>query len=209
MGDHARTPRIVCVLKSGGVYDEAYVRRLYKGVSLHCSLEYEFVCLTDLPLATLPRMQIFRLETNLPAWWAKLEIFRLDGPCLYFDLDTTIVSPIDDLLIAICRPFRAIYMLRPFKATEMYASGIMGWQGNWEWILEQFEHEDIRSYLWDQRYISSALLHEGVRPFLVQDFLKGVYSFKHHCQEALPYDASVVCFHGNPRPHQVQRDWIQ
>jgi len=201
--------QIVCVLRTGGVYDLDYVHRLSVGVRRHCTHPYEFICLTDLLVPSTQEIAFRPLVYAYPGWWSKLEVFSLRGPAIYFDLDTVITGSIDPFARAVTRKLNTIYMLRPFRRLEAWASGIMGWQGDWSWLLNDFQPEWMQEFVWDQRYLSNALHSQGVQPQAVQDFLPGVYSFKHHCREALPSDASVVCFHGRPRPHQVHREWMQ
>jgi hypothetical protein len=38
-----------------------------------------------------------------------------------------------------------------------------------------------------------------------QDVAGGIYSYKAHCSRGVPADARVICFHGKPRPWDVER----
>ena len=63
---------ILCVLKSGGVYDIEWVRKLRDGVSRNLSQEHRFVCLSDVPV---PCRRI-PIEHHWPGWWSKIEMFK-------------------------------------------------------------------------------------------------------------------------------------
>jgi len=41
----------------------------------------------------------------------------------------------------------------------------------------------------------------------INNFIPGIYSYKHHCKEVIPEDASIIVFHGHPRPHEVKEIW--
>lgn len=44
---------------------------------------------------------------------------------------------------------------------------------------------------------------------LLQDaFPDAFVSFKQHCGQGLPAKASVVCFHGRPKPHDCEAAWV-
>lgn len=203
---------IACVLKSGGDYDPGYVANLCRQFwKHHPDLEHEFVCLTDwgqedgeetdaleeLPITVLP------LRRRYPGWWSKLEAFRVDGPTIYLDLDTAILGPLDQLLDAVQVKKCPFIALRPFKATEKWASGVMGWHGQINWLFYEFMPDRHMALQWDQRYLSFKLAEKSVPVMAVQDILPGVYSYKHHCRPSIPEDANLVCFHGKPRPRDV------
>lgn len=192
--------RVLSVLKSGGDFDEEYVRRLYCGVEYNRGVECSFTCLSDVynsnGIMTVP------LVSGLSGWWAKLELFRFIGPVVYFDLDTLIVGRLDELFRLILASKQTIFMLRSFRSNQP-ASGVMGWNGDFRFVYEDFKQQDISRYRGDQEYISATLAHRGVQPEFIQDHFPGVYSFKRHCQKGIPKDARIVCFHGRPRPKDV------
>jgi len=225
---------IAFVLKSGGDYDVDYVHRLLRMVDLHVSRPHQCVLLTDLTAFALDGIgcHVVDLRHDLPAWWSKLEVFRIMGPVLYLDLDTVLVGSIEPLLAAVhTLATNEIIMLRGFRDLN-FASGIMGWNGDFTWLLSglldkmrsqrstfsvlprgiTLELGDKR-YRGDQNYITEALEDAGARIIAVQTVQPGIISYKHHVLRAglpLPDDTSIVCFHGTPRPHEVltQHDWM-
>lgn len=220
---------IVCVLRCGGAYDLDYVLHLRRSVRAHSSdLKHNFVCLTDLngghPNAVPARMIVEgvspkSLLSDWPLWWAKMEAFRIPGPALYFDLDTVIVGSIDPLVEAVTRMgVDDFLMLRAFRDGN-WASGIMGWAGDFSWLTKLFSSLDPRfngsnasipardgrqMFRGDQEWIRRQLAWRATTIIAAQDVCSGLYSYKHHCRKTLPPDTKIVCFHGRPRPADVQ-----
>lgn len=199
--------KFVCVLKSGGDYDVEYVFALRRALRKHIPdwKDTRLICLTDLQIPTT--LSSLPLRDGLPGWWSKIEAFRIIGPVIYIDLDTIILGSLDPLIVATKSLMGDFIMLKSFNVREKWASGIMAWKGNWSWLYTQFDPRQMAGLKWDQRYIKGALLRKDVSIRAVQDYQHGVYSYKHHCREELPKDASIVCFHGKPRPIDVEDEW--
>ncbi len=97
-------------------YDPEWVQKVCNMVARNLSLEYEFVCLSNIDFE-LEGGSVIPLRYNFPGWWSKLELFRNDLPIkgdriLYLDLDIVITSDLTSLLeyawdaeIMICSPF--------------------------------------------------------------------------------------------------------
>jgi len=188
------TCKIVCVLRSGGVYTPEYVTRLRDGVAANMQSAYKFVCLSDVQIESV---NTIALKTDWPGWWAKLEMFRLNGPCLYFDLDTIITGDITPLA-NLCYQHNMI-MLRDFgykgKGVEG-ASGVMGWSGDMSYLTNRYDPQKTYPGLGDQGYIATQC-----HPVYWQDIAPGrIVSRKLHRDRK---GASVVCYHGQPRPHET------
>jgi hypothetical protein len=59
--------------------------------------------------------------------------------------------------------------------------------------------------LWgDQEYITQVMGEPGEH--IVP--MEGVYSYKYHCRQSLPKDLKVACFHGTPKPSEVNDSWV-
>lgn len=190
---------VACVLRSGGDFDAEYVRRLQAGVSEHLSLPHRFVCLSDVNVPC-ERIVMRRLW---PGWWSKLELFEhFQGRTLYFDLDTVIVGSLDDIA---AYPHR-FSMLADFVRPNTYASGVMAWCGNWSHLATGFSESEIGNYqrhkrLGDQGWIQDRL---GCEPEVLQRLFPGqIGSRKVRGRDKAR--ERVVCFHGVPRPRDV--DW--
>ena len=199
--------KIICALRSGGDYTLEYVQNMKNSLDRVIGYrdDWEFICRTDTPFSgagIICRPLVGIME----GWWSKIEIFCYTGPCLYFDLDTVLVSDFSHLFDIIHKLKKYEFLaLKPFRSSEVWASGIMAWNGNWNKVFNDFRPSDM-VVKWDKRYIFPKLEKLGATVRSIQGYLMGVYSYKHHCREYLPVDASIVCFHGRPRPHQVA--WI-
>ncbi len=211
---------IACVLKSGGDYDWEYVGKIYRGVQRNLSCNFDFIVLTDIPLNQIEHdinfvntVRIIPLKSNLSGYWSKIELFRLKGPVIYFDLDTIILSSIDKLAREVLFFGRIkqpmFYMLEAFSSRK-WASGIMAWHGDFRWVYSNFiKEEDYQKEKWEVDYILKELerkLFVDIKN--IQDYIDGrIYSYKHHCKEGIPDDAGIICFHGKPRPREV--GWLE
>ena len=194
---------VACVLKSGGDYDVEYVERLQRGVA-----EYlpgaRFVCLSDVevPCERIP------LEYDWSGWWSKMELCRPDikGDLLYLDLDTIVTGDLKPLF-----GIRHLAMLSDFYHPERLASGVMllpekarEWAWN-HWTNGPEEHIERVGRYGDQMVFAEAFEPHVVR---IQDAVPGkVVSYKVHCRNGVPEGASLVCFHGKPRPRDV--NWLE
>jgi hypothetical protein len=162
------------------------------------------------------------------SWWYKLQLFDPAyhaGPMLYFDLDTVIVKNIDWIWQQNLNYFWALrdfkYLWKPNHAG--INSSIMWWDTrNYQHVWSQFDRQNsIAKYRGDQDYISHAVSIDQRRFIDNQQVLSwrwqcldGGYNFKkkqHHkpgTGTVIPPTASVLIFHGMPKPDQIQEDII-
>lgn len=191
---------VACVLKSGGIYDATWVARLRDGVARHLPIEHRFVCLSDVdvPCERIP------LEHDWPGWWAKIELFKLPGRVLFFDLDTAIVGELAD--VAAVADNAALAMLRDFyRLGDGLGSGVMAWDDD-DLVVTLY-----RAFAADPARIMQDYRAGGDQSFIEtyfddrlvtrwQDALPGqIVSYKVHCRNGIPPDARVVCLHGRPK----------
>jgi hypothetical protein len=180
--------KIACVLKPSIEYAGDYVGHLAEGIAKHCG-EAEFVTL---------------INSEWPGWWSKMRLFHPDvkGDLLYFDLDTVIVGPIAELFTG------KLTMLSDFNLPHYVASGVMFLpeayrQEVWEaWIKDPVDHMQKHRGHGDGGFLSQFYKGRAAR---FQDLLPGrIVSYKNHVRgNGIPKGASVVCFHGRPRPRDV------
>ena len=71
--------------------------------------------------------------------------------------------------------------------------------------LEQMVYQ----FVGDQNLIRMWLKSQQRGWVKVQDQELGVYSYKVHCENGLPKDARVVCFHGKPYIQDVKDEWVK
>tara|TARA_R110000868_G_scaffold19561_5_gene84215 strand:- start:1171 stop:1803 length:633 start_codon:yes stop_codon:yes gene_type:complete len=203
---------VICVLKSGGIYDASWVEKLKNGVSRNLKRPHKFVCLSDaeVPCERIP------LIHDWPGWWSKIELFRpgvITGDTLYLDLDTVVTGDIGDFAGVECD----FAMLRSFNNPDFVGSGVM-WFGKvphkvYEKFAKQpdayiahYERNRDGTYVGDQAFISDTL---GADIERLDGYFDGIRSYKVHCRKRLPEDAKIVCFHGKPRPTEIDTPWME
>lgn len=200
---------VACVLKSGGDYVPAHVHALRDGVRRNLTSPHQFVCLSDVPVGC-DRLRLLR---GWPGWWSKMELFdgRITGPTVYIDLDTIIVGSLDE--IALGHRFTVLrnFWAEQYGEPDRIGSGLMAWDADLSAIYKTFAAAPdrfIREYKtkanWgDQAFIKN---HTPIPMARWQDKHPGkVVSFKKHVLKSrgVPAGASVVCFHGQPRPFDL------
>lgn len=193
-----------------------YVNALFSSVIMHSRRPLQFICLVD-PDGMLRAKEynfgitLRPLPAGLKGWWNKLAMFRPTmlprGPIVYIDLDTIITGDITPLL-----DYRGKFaMLRDFMrpTTSPRASGVMAWNNRQELgIWEAYEAEGRPTPPPDEAGDQEFIAKHVETADLLQNIMDGIYSYKIHCKDGLPSDARLVCFHGLPRPHQVNDEWV-
>jgi hypothetical protein len=189
---------VLTVLRSGAEYRPEHVERLYR----QCG-DVPFLCLSDVHL-DVPH---YRMWHSWPGWFSKLEMFRLQGPILYMDLDTTVTGDLRPLLDA-AEQYDFVALRNPLPTPSKFGSGLMAWRGDLSSIYHRFLADPeghmprcTTAQLWgDQGFISE----DCPDPVFWQDLFPGeILSWKVDCNTGIPPQARVVYFHGLPRPWQV------
>jgi hypothetical protein len=198
---------IVCVLRSGGDYTPDHVEALRAQVQRHLRTPHAFLCLTD-QAVDCDRLQLLH---SWPGWWSKIELFRPDLPQgikVYMDLDTVVVRDFTDMARA---PHRFTMLHNMTRGPGWPGSGLMAWSDDLTLLYDMFRSAPDHfiatcntSDCWgDQGFIYA---HTPVRPQFWQDrWPERVVSYKKHCRPRggrVPPRASIVCYHGQPRPWQ-------
>lgn len=180
---------LVCCVKVGDKYGPEYVTRLRDGVARHFNVPHNFVCFTDQPVAGV---KCYPLPADLPGWWAKIGLFKLKRPLIYFDLDVVITGSLKPMLC-----FDRFAIIKDWWLPG-YNSSVMVLTGNEYEVWDEFCPETMTEFpQGDQQYISSML--PGAVTFPPNWFL----SYKaNDCREK-PDMALAVIFHGNPKPHEL------
>lgn len=190
-------------------------------VARHLRRPFKAVCLTDHPSLDMP-YGVNRIQTDLPGWWAKMQLFeaawRAGQQVLYFDLDTVIVGDITPLAdvtkdFAICGSFTR-------------AAGHPSWPcryGSCVMVIGPGAHEDVYP-----RYLADARKGKGLWKAygdqkaiedllpgapLLQDILPQGFFMDRRAvvrnRDAKPPGVSVVCFAGPLKPENCDVRWIR
>lgn len=187
----------VITLCTGDKYPLEYVEKLQRAVSQNLTLQHEFVCV---------------MRSEFPGWWGKIEMFKREGPHLFLDLDVVITGSLDDL----CHTDAEIRTGLNWAQSGHGGcqSSVMYWE-NARKIYDWFRPERITwppvsspGVLWgDQEWITEMRDDKA----LTVDYFDPAHlvSYKYHCRHGLPKGARVVAFHGEPKPADVQDDWVK
>lgn len=193
--------KIVTVLKSGGEYLPEHVYRLQKQCEQWLP-QYKFFCLSDVILKcnTIP------LTEDLPGWWSKLELFKLSGPVLFFDLDTTIANTCEWLDNVKNQEFVIVRdAYRGKNNPKAMQSCIMYWSGDMSYVWNAYANERKKfKYRGDQDYLETVVQNATY----FQDFTNSVLSYKADIRDGQysKEDATIIYYHGKPRPWNVEND---
>lgn len=202
----------ICCIRAGEAFSPAYVSNLFDMVrrNLADGFEGEFVCFTDLADALDEGIKVRPLPADLPGWWSKLALFReglfpAGDRVLFFDLDTLITGRLDELA-AYDGP---LALLRDFYRPLGLQSAVMAWRaGDYASIWKTFENAGcpMDNPGGDQAWIERVCWHQVQVARLQDAFPEMFVSFKQI--NGPPDKASVVVFHGKPRPHEVVHGWV-
>lgn len=183
-------------------YTPKHVQVLQKQIEKFAPLA-SFECLSDVDV---PGVKCHKLEHNWPGWFAKMNMFSpsIKGDFLFMDLDTVIVGDLEDVLAV-----NKLTLLRDFyRDGKKLAEGL----GGALCFFPEAERVQVWNYWIENPQLAMRLAgHRGDMQIFEkfyrnsadrwQDVLPGqIVSWKVHCQNGVPPDARIVCFHGQPRP---------
>ena len=187
--------KIVTVCKQNNGFHLEYAERLRK------------LCEQYAPGVPLTVLDDSQLEHGWTGWWSKMEVFRIPGPVLYMDVATRPVADLAPLLeIAQKHEFVTVRDFNPHQ--RWIQSCLMAWNGDMSYLYERF-CQDPEGHM--ARYVSPRwwgdqgfIEHHAHTWEHWQDLLPGaVVSYKKECQDGVPEDARVVCYHGRPKPWEI------
>lgn len=185
---------------TGNKYDTGYVYALRDMVNKYLTYPHDFKCITEHYLSDINTVKPSLLTHS---WWDKLNLFDKNinnDKSLFFDLDVVITKNIDYLV-----DYAECQLSAPANWAQSGHGGIqssvMAWNGQWHTPFNAY-NDDIKQRLWgDQEYLTELLGDNFTR-------LPHIGSYKYHCQQGLPDDLAILCFHGKPDPHEVSNPWI-
>ncbi len=188
---------IICVLKSGGIYDKKWVSRLKRNVKDFAPKNYKFICLSDVDVDC----ERINLKDNLSGWWSKIEIFRpnlFKGRVLYLDLDVLVVGDLKDLIFNSSR----IISMKDSRFLGINSS-VMCFNADENEIYKRFIYEQaIKKYRSDQNWINN------LYPNLPTFDNNLVVSYKDQTFGNLPNNARIIVCHGKPKPNEIKEKWF-
>lgn len=194
-----------------------YVNKLYDMVTrnLPNNVFARFVCLTDDSTGLDAGIDTLPLPADLEGWYGKLYMFNrglfADGERVVFmDLDTVIIGRLDELL-SYDGQFAT---LRDFYAPERLGPAVISWLAGdfaasiWEEWVAAGKPRNAMGDLWWINNLDQGRFAKEVHK--LQDIYPGAFaSYKRDCRFGPPANARVICFHGLPRPHEVDDEWVK
>ena len=211
---------IVCVLRTGGDYNEEYVDKLRAGVARNVTVPYKFVVLSNLPIPdSIP------LVNDWSGWWNKIELFRkglFDGPVFYLDLDTVITKPFALPNIKSGEMLMAWDFYKPETMDGQWNSTLMHWDSDFsfvyddfkldsEGLVKKFSGRDVKGgVLGDMHYIRLKLKDNQINIKHLSDSIT-IKSYKQERSGSGEFEeAQIISFHGKPRPKDIEdQPWMQ
>jgi len=172
----------------------------------------KFVCFTDDPRGLDEGIEARPVQPGLTGWWNKLYlfksgVFREGERVLYFDLDTLITGRLDEIAGYAGEFAIMADLFKPVSGPfSGWQSGVMAWRGGFgSHLWEEFEKAGFPDVVGgDQAWIAS---HQPTADLFQNLYPDLFVSYKATGGE-IPTKASVVCFHGHPRPHEVLEGWV-
>jgi hypothetical protein len=225
----------VLCLKHGTKYSAEYVNRLWSMVSRHCTLDFEFVCLTDDPKGLNSNVKVLELPNELSGWWCKPYMFSNDlpikGTVLYMDLDVVIADNIDKLFTwrpnhwCIIRDFTR--KMRP--TWQRYNSSVVRFQtgeldkywqdfktnrrlyekrfyGDQDWLWD-VTNKDYPAALYPDEWIMSWKWEIRQSRDLTPG-LRGERKLRTVEHVTPPTECCITVFHGDPNPEHCDDPWV-
>jgi hypothetical protein len=126
-------------------------------------------------------------------------------PFLYMDLDTTVAGPIDNLLqrseLTVLSDFNRPKQIQSSLMLVTPAAAKSAWSA---WLTGPVRHiqECVTPDRWGDQGFLEGVWGRDIERW--QNVLPGaIVSYKKHCLRGTPKSASVVVFHGKPRPWEV------
>jgi hypothetical protein len=181
-----------------------YVQRLFDGIDKHL-YTYRPWCITDNPAMIPDGIRTIEADPCVQGWWNKISLFRpgilpKGERVLYFDLDTIIKGDLSDIA-----NYRGKFaMLRDFYFKGNLNSGLMAWEaGTMDHLWRVWDRCGRPQYhpggdqAWIEEIQETADLWQDLIP-------NQIFSWKTECRDGVPSNARVICFHGQPRPHETE-----
>jgi hypothetical protein len=225
----------VLCLKHGTKYSADYVNKLYNMVKRHCTLDYEFVCLTEDTKGLNGNIKTIPLPSGLSGWWYKPYMFSKDlpikGTILYIDLDVVIANNIDKLFTYQPNSWCTIRdFTRVMRSNwKKYNSSVVRFKtGQLTHVWEDFNKDKVniqRRLHGDQDWLYEATRNQQAMLYpdswilswkwevrKTKDFapggLKGNRKLKtiEHVKPRI--ECCITVFHGDPQPHNCEDPWV-
>lgn len=183
--------RVTCVNTGTKYADHDYTGKLFRSLWRNSTLGHAFTCIT---------------KSEWPGWWGKMDAFPCSERVVLLDVDLVITGNVDFL----------------FEYDGPLCIRKNPWPGAWcdtsimsvspkvgRWIADAFfaaPHAIIKKFRSDQEFIASLFPESSTHVWPAGK----TKSYKADNLEAGPDGASIVTFHGEPKPHELPANhWIK
>ena len=182
---------LICCVKTGDRYGEDYVKNLKEGVSRNCQSPFEFVCFTD---AAVEGVRCEPLPAALPKWWAKMSLWKLERPLIFFDLDVVVTGDLKPLL-----DWQGFGTIRnPWLPG--YNSSVLKLTGEEGFVWDRFTPGVMATFRGDQDWLNVAYPNAPTFP---PEWFPSWKISKLFKLQAPPTDAIAINMHGRPKPAEI------
>ena len=230
-----------CVIHSDG-YSWDYAERLHNMLTRNLSRPVRFHVYTEAD-RSVPDNMIKHVLTEWSgvagpkrSWWYKMQLFDdqlFSGQLLYFDLDVVITGNLDWILQLPQRNFWSIHDFRRLwkPTSRTINSSVMYFNtAEYRYVWEKFQQHSlatvINSYKGDQDFVTEAVDPRHLRYFDLDRIVSWRWQIINNGVRQrraanpakpreinVPDSASVLIFHGNPKPHEIdnliiKKHWI-
>jgi len=212
-----------------GVYTPSWVDKLYRGFARNYTGTFDFICLTDKNYVFEEPIRSIRFSMSVDqyGWLCMADVYRPDlckGQRFTVGLDTIITGPVDDILnyktkIGLCTdPFtphlvcNAVTSASPEFCEEYWKL----WEWNkTDWLTKckmKFNNERTHREVKAPSEMVVLRTYYNNAEKLDVKFPYYILSYKKHIRDdpGMLDTASIVYFHGKPKPHQIgHEEWVQ
>lgn len=213
---------IICI-KWGTKFSAEYVNKLFRGIKRNTTKEFIFTCFTDNSKGLIQGISSKAIPCFTGDWFSKISLYNKElydstNQIFFFDLDTVIVGNLDEILSYSGK----FIILRDFYKKVSFGSGLMSWQPEAVHYMWTTYKKGSKYKRGDQAWPELAYPDANIWQL---KYPEKIISYKVHIRDNnnipvrqksrrtnLPGSlktASIVCFHGNPLPHEVKEHWLK
>lgn len=207
---------ILLVLRSGGDFSMQDVQLIARHINgkWTSAPKPRIICMWDKASThyELDGFEVMPLQTTLTGTWSRMLLYSPEmeqyRPFLYIDLDTAIISSVENIIKVIPDKTKFI-TLQDFWQKGQLATGLVWFPSKSERIKK----------VWDSfKGVTGSRMDVYLRKvinadYFWQDLTDTIYDFKPRSRELLssiPNGANLICFHGKPRILQaVGLNWVR
>lgn len=175
------------------MYDESWVEKLYRGFTRNLTRSFQFVCYVDrIRNFSEPAIQQRCLKSHTPGYSDCIQPYELGVPMILIGLDSIICGNVDELA-DYCLQSTVIGLPRDPYAPERACNGVALVPEGFDHVYHRHNGENDMDWMRKQP-------HQ-----MLDDLFPGkIVSYKGRVKNTGVGEASIVYFHGQEKPHELQ-----